>query len=327
MRKTMQIYVDNVQPICYTMHEGRRTKMTNTSLTTYNASNYIQRFAQYIDAKPKTAQTYTRALYQFAKWLQVNDITAPTAEDVKTYRNDIAAAHKPATVQAYIFALRRFFEWTESENLYPNIAGKIKGAKIDRNPKKDYLTGNQVKDVLACAAMQGKRNYAILALMVTGGLRDIEVARANVEDVRTVGGNTVLFVQGKGRDEKNEYVILPAQTEKAIREYLKERGQVSGEEPLFCSESNNSRGGRMSTRSISGICKIAMQEAGFDSDRLTAHSLRHTAITLALIANGGNIQEAQQFARHASITTTQIYAHNLEKAGNRCSRLVADSIF
>ena len=91
--------------------------------------------------------------------------------------------------------------------------------------------------------------------------------------------------------------------------------------------SNNSKGQGMSTRSISGVCKEAMIRAGYDSDRLTAHSLRHTAVTLALIANGGNIQEAQQFARHANIATTQIYAHNLEKQNNQCSRLVAASIF
>ena len=83
----------------------------------------------------------------------------------------------------------------------------------------------------------------------------------------------------------------------------------------------------MTTRSISGVCKEAMKAAGYNSERLTAHSLRHTAVTLALIANGGNIQEAQQFARHANISTTQIYAHNLEKQNNTCSRLVASEIF
>lgn len=290
----------------------------------------IARFIAYLDAKPKTIQTYARALKQFLKWLNDNEITQPRFEDIKAFKENIVATHKPATVQAYIFTVRRFFEWTEAEGLYPNIAGKIKGAKISREPKKDYFTSEQARAILEKISLdnlRGKRDFAIIALMLTGGLRDIEVSRANVEDLRAVGNNTVLFVQGKGRDEKAEFVIIPAQTERAIREYLSFRGEAGASEPLFASTSNNNKGQRMTTRSISGIAKDAMRRAGYDSDRLTAHSLRHTAVTLALIANGGNIQEAQQFARHSNISTTQIYAHNLEKQNNACSRLIASSIF
>ena len=293
-------------------------------------ADLMARFIAYLDAKPKTVQTYARALKQFFKWLNSNEITQPRFEDIKAFKEDIAATHKPATVQAYIFTVRRFFEWTESEGLYPNAAGKIKGAKINREPKKDYFTSEQAKAILSGISredLRGKRDYAIIALMLTGGLRDIEVSRANVEDLRTVGNNTVLFVQGKGRDEKAEFVIVPTQTERAIREYLSFRGEAGAGDPLFVSTSNNNKGQRMTTRSISGIAKDAMRAAGYDSDRLTAHSLRHTAVTLALIANGGNIQEAQQFARHSNISTTQIYAHNLEKQNNACSRLIASSIF
>lgn len=288
------------------------------------------RFISYLDAKPKTVESYTRALRQFFVWMASNGVTRPCFEDIKAYRDNLAATHKPTTVQAYVFTVRRFFEWTESEGLYPNVAGKIKGAKLNREPKKDYLTSEQAKAVLSGMereTVQGKRDYAILSLMLTGGLRDIEVSRACVEDLRTLGNNTVLYIQGKGKDEKAEFVIVPEPAERAIREYLKARGKAEPTDPLFSSLSNNSKGQSMTTRSISGVCKAAMVAAGYDSDRLTAHSLRHTAVTLALIANGGNIQEAQQFARHANIATTQIYAHNLEKQNNQCSRLVAASIF
>ena len=55
----------------------------------------------------------------------------------------------------------------------------------------------------------------------------------------------------------------------------------------------------------------------------TAHSLRHTAVTQALIA-GQTLQEVQQFARHSNINTTLIYAHNLENEKNECSGKLAD---
>lgn len=313
------------------MEQAVAVRGNNAMMAQQMDSNELyKRFVLSLDAKDKTVKTYTTSLRQFFTWLSANGITQPRTEDVRAYRDYMAATHKPTTVQAYIFAVRRFFDWTEAEGLYPNVAGKIKGARLNREPKKDYLTSSQAKAVLAGMereTLQGKRNYAIVTLMLTGGLRDIEVCRANVEDLRTAGDNTVLYIQGKGRDEKAEYVIVPEQAERAVREYLKARGNADPTAPLFTSESNNSKGQRMTTRSISGICKSAMVSAGYDSDRLTAHSLRHTAVTLALIANGGNIQEAQQFARHANISTTQIYAHNLEKQNNKCSRLIADSIF
>lgn len=286
-------------------------------------------FIAYLDCTPKTVETYTKSLRAFFKWIAERGITNPQFTDVKAYRDDLLSHYKPSTVQAYIFVVRRFFEWTESAGLYPNVAGKLKGAKLNREPKKDYLTSAQVRDVLGgieASSLQGMRDKAIVSLMVACGLRDIEVARANIEDLRTVGDNTVLFLQGKGRSERSEFVIVPQAVERAIRAYLKARGEAQGAEALFTSLSNNSRGQRMTTRSISGIAKAAMRAAGFDSERLTAHSLRHTAVTLALIG-GATVQEAQQFARHKSIATTQIYAHNLEAMKNPCSGLVADSIF
>lgn len=311
----------------YAITRRQESRISEAVQGAFNAGLY-SRFIEYLDASEKTIQTYTRALKQFFAFLQRQGITAPTVDTIRAYKKELTASVKPATVQAYIFVVRKFFSWTETEGLYPNVAGQIKGAKIDREPKKDYLTSSQVKAVLSevdRSTIQGKRDYAILALMVTCGLRDIEVSRANKEDLRTVGNNTALFIQGKGHTEKADFVIIPEATEAAIREYLSARSDAS--EALFTSLSNNSKGQRMTTRSISGVCKEAMKAAGYNSERLTAHSLRHTAVTLALIANGGNIQEAQQFARHANISTTQIYAHNLEKQNNTCSRLVASEIF
>ena len=162
--------------------------------------------------------------------------------------------------------------------------------------------------------------------MVTGGLRTIEVSRADVGDLRTVGENTVLFVQGKGREEKTEYIKISAPVEKAIRTYLKARDLTTEEQPLFTSTSNNSRGKRISTRTVSAIVKNALKNAGYDSARLTAHSLRHTAITLALLA-GREITEVQQFARHANLNTTMIYNHALDQAKNGCSDAITNAIF
>lgn len=288
------------------------------------------RFVGFIDAKPKTVETYTRAIRQLFAFFAARGITQPTREDILSYRDELkASGHKPTTVQNYITAARLFFQWLEQERIYPNIAAHIKGAKLDKEHKKDYLTSRQVKTILGKvdrSSLQGLRDYAILALMITGGLRTIEVSRADVGDLRAAGDNTVLYIQGKGRDEKTEYVKIDAKVEEALRDYLKARGSAAQTEPLFASLSNNSKGQRMSTRSISGIVKGHLQTAGFDSEKLTAHSLRHTAVTLSLLA-GKNLAEVQQFARHANIATTQIYNHALDKAKNGCSEAIAKAIF
>lgn len=286
-------------------------------------------YIAYLDASPKTAETYSKELKQLFRYFGAHNITRPVREDLISYREYLKnTGHKPTTVQNYITAARLFFTWTELQGIYPNIAAHLKGAKLDREHKKDYLTSSQVKEILQqipLDSVKGIRDYAILLLMVTGGLRTIEVSRANIEDLRTVGDATVLYIQGKGREEKTEYIKISAPVERAIRAFLRLRNDISPQAPLFISCSNNSAGQRLSTRSISGIVKARMKAAGYDSDRLTAHSLRHTAVTLSLLA-GKDITEVQQFARHANIETTMIYNHALDAAKNSCAEAITASI-
>lgn len=288
----------------------------------------LKRFLDYLDASEKTVQTYTRALRQFFKFLYENNIKQPQRADVLAFRDNLKdKGRKPTTIKSYIVAVRLFFQWTNQEGLYPNIADKIKGAKLDHAHKKDYLTVDQIKDVLNgidTSTLTGARDYAIIVLMVTGGLRTIEVSRADMDDMRNVGNSPALYIQGKGRDEKTEYVKLPLQVFKAIgryREMLEKQYDV-----LFVSTSNNNKGQRLTTRSISGIVKKRLKEAGYTSNRLTAHSLRHTAGTLNLM-NGGTLEETQQLLRHSNINTTMIYLHHLERENNQSEKRIADALF
>jgi integrase/recombinase XerC len=309
------------------------TNIVNNSSLSVSTSEITeelyQRFISFIDAKPKTVVTYTRALRQFFRFLSLRGIRQPTREDVIAFREELRQDHKATTIQNYIVAVRLFFKWAEQEGVYRNVADNIKGAAISKEHKKDYLTPQQVKAILGCIerkTLAGRRDYALLVLMLTGGLRTIEAARANIEDLRTIGDTNALFIQGKGREEKTDFIKIPAQVETALRGYLKLRKDAAPAAPLFSSTSNNSQGQRLTTRSISGIVKERLKNAGFNSERLTAHSLRHTAVTLSLLGGQG-LQEVQQFARHSSITTTQIYAHNLDRMKNQCEVTIAQAIF
>lgn len=286
------------------------------------------RWIAFVDASPKTIETYTRSIRQFFRYLSQNAITHPTRADVLAYRDGLRAQHKPATVQGYLAAVKLFFKWTAQEGLYPDIADHIKGAKLDTGYKKDYLTTAQVGALLGSVSHEtprGLRDYAILLLMVTSGLRTIEVARASLGDMRTVADFTALFIQGKGQEERAAYVKLAAPVEVAIRAYLRTRSPETGEAPLFASAANRNRGGRMTTRSISRVVKDALLAAGLTSDRLSAHSLRHTTATLNLL-HGGTVEETRQLLRHANINTTLHYSHALERAQNNSEERISRAI-
>lgn len=307
------------------------TVMNTTELVAKQELNgeLFSRWTSYIDASPKTIDTYSKAIKQFFIYLQDNGISQPQREDIVAYREYLKEDHKPTTVQSYLAAVKLFFKWTEQEGFYQNIADRVKGAKIDTEHKKDYLTTKQVNKLLGAidrSTLKGKRDYAMLSVMVTTGLRTISIINANIEDIRTAGDATALFYKGKGHEEKATYVKLAEPVEDAIRDYLTARGTIDGKEPLFSSVANRNSGGRMTTRSISRVAKESLIDVDLISDRLTAHSFRHTAATLNLLS-GGTVEETQQLLDHANINTTLIYSHALERAKNNSEQRIAKAIF
>lgn len=290
----------------------------------------FKQFIVFIDATPNTIRTYRGSLKQWFLYLRQNQIGHPDSETVRQYRQELQnSGKKPTTVKNYIIAVKRFFEWTEEAGFYPNIAKYIKSGHLSKNFKKDYLTSSQAKKILDeidRSTLKGKRDYAMLVTMLTMGLRTIEITRANIEDIRTKGDATVLYVQGKGHEEKDDLIRMPYHVETAIRDYLSVRNIANPSAPLFVSTSNHNHNGRMTTRSIRRIVKTAFISAGFNSPRLTAHSTRHTAATLSLL-NGATLQQTQELLRHKNISTTEIYAHNIDATTNPAATDVEKAIF
>lgn len=295
-----------------------------------NLEDLFQQFIIFIDATPNTIRTYRGSLKQWFLYLRQNQIGHPDSETVRQYRQELQnSGKKPTTVKNYIIAVKRFFEWTEEAGFYPNIAKYIKSGHLSKNFKKDYLTGSQARQILDKidrSTIKGKRDYAMLVTMLTMGLRTIEVSRADIDDIRTKGNMTVLYVQGKGHDEKDDLIRMTSHVESAIRDYLSVRRANDLSEPLFTSTSNHNANGRMTTRSIRRIVKTAFISAGYDSPRLTAHSTRHTAATLSLL-NGATLQQTQELLRHRNIGTTEIYAHNIDATTNPAATDVEEAIF
>lgn len=243
---------------------------------------------------------------------------------------------KPNTVTQYLRSVCQFFKWTAANNLYPDIAANIHTPKVKHDThRKDALTAKEVLQIEESIAQraaekaqaaqeaqkdtagrmqrsteQGKRLYAMYLLAVNAGLRTIEISRANIKDLETKGGQTWLYIWGKGHAEPDQKKPLAAEIAAAINDYLQSRtDKPTGSSPLFVSTGNRSGGKRIASTTISTMLKRAMQAAGFNSDRLTAHSLRHTAGT-AVQELTGDIYTTQKYMRHSNPATTEIYLHN-----------------
>lgn len=316
------------------------TPSTGAQLATVEQLDYslFDEWEKFIDASPRTVKAYTDNVRRFAEWISAQGITQPTRDTVIAYKRHLAATLKATTVTSYLAAVRIFFEWTDTlppPKHYPNIAARVKGMRISRNHKRDALKPEACMKLLDTSeqrdGLKGARDYAIITLMLTGALRCVEVVNANVEDFILYDGSPRLYVLGKDRDEKADAVEIPQETEAAIRAYLRIRARAegrtpSGSAPLFASTAPRNRGERMTTRSISGIVKDAMRGAGYDTPRLTAHSLRHSAVTNAIRA-GEDIVSVSRFARHQDISTTMGYVHELENEKNTCADSIARLLF
>ena len=289
-----------------------------------NFSKYLGEFLSEQDIKENSKGTYRRALKQFFSFMSSKYIWL-ASNDILEYKKFLDSQGLAAyTITAYLVVVRKFFAWTESKKIYPNIAKTIKGMKNPKGFRKEALSNQQIARVLKViniSTLQGKRDFAIINLLLRTALRTIEIQRADIGDIAQCVDEAKFYIQGKGRDAKDEYVVLTYTALKPILTYLEARGQEGSSAPLFTSISDRNNGDRMTTRSISRLIKNALLKADINDKRLTAHSLRHTAITNAL-KGGANLQEVKTMARHANINTTLIYSHNLERMANPAERFI-----
>jgi integrase/recombinase XerD len=275
----------------------------------------LSRFIASQDVNPNSKRLYTRTLQQYFGWVDKKgyDLRDITREEILKYKQELLEQGKSSlTVGSYITSVRRFYEWAEALKYYPNVARGVRTPKRKQQFKKQPLTPAQVSELLDYFQGYSDRDYAIVSLLVRTGLRTIEISRAQVSDITYKGSQRVLLVHGKGRVEKDNFVILTAKAYAPIADYLATRKDLRPSSPLFCSDSNNSMGASLSTRTISGIVKAGLRAIGLDDKSYTAHSLRHTT-AVNILRSGGSLETAQFTLRHSNPATTQIYTATLEE--------------
>lgn len=280
-------------------------------------------FINDMDVKQNSRNVYRNNLKQFFTWVKsegysIDELSRP---DIIAYKSDMLKDGKSnLTVSGRLSAVRLFYEWAEGHKLYPNIARGIRAPRRQDEIRKNPLTKEQTTDLICHFEAKAtgtsnpeaieplniiaKRDFALVNLILRAGMRTIEASRLNIDDIYYANGHRVMAIRGKGYEGVSRIIRLSDKAYKPIQEYLKYRGATSG--PVFVSTSNNSTGGRLNTRTISGICKKGMQDIGIDDRKYTAHSFRHTFAVIA-IQTGATIEQVQFDLGHTSTSTTQLY--------------------
>ncbi|MGE0010355.1 MAG: tyrosine-type recombinase/integrase [Candidatus Babeliales bacterium] len=262
--------------------------------------------------------TYKHVLTQFALWCKDKKITTPTRMTILEYKAFLESRRLSAfTKSLYIVLVRRFFSWTHENNMYPDVAHGIKTARTkQKSHHKDSLSIADIKTLLAHidqGTLQGLRDYALINMLVRTGLRIKEVASCEFSDIESHHGSYRLWIQGKGRHGKDEFVILTQATLAPLQAYIAARNlKQNARAPLFASVSDKNFGKKLTTFSISRLIRQYYQKAGIKTKRVTAHSLRHTFGVLSMQA-GASLHEVQLAMRHTAPSTTQIYLGDIER--------------
>jgi len=296
----------------------------------------IDSYISYIDLKKITKDSYRNILRIWATYLEDKEILEPTRNDLLNFKEEMLGITESATVQKYLVVLRGFFRYLKFKGIYEDISYQIRGCKVETTYKRMPLSIKDsiklIKKAKKKANMEsGKRDYALVVLFLTTGIRSIEASRADVEDIDMIDGEYVLHIQGKGKDSKTEYVKLSSETFDSINDYLNNINpkfviKDHGKTPMFLTQEKGGKQNRLSTKQIRNIIKELLISIGYNSRAYSVHSLRHTFATTALM-KGASLLQTQEALRHKNISTTQIYSHMVEGMKSNTNKIVSDALF
>lgn len=284
------------------------------------------------DIRPASAVTYRNTLLIFVTWLvQNSSVKSPTRADIIIYKNYLIKSGKTAlTIDGYLRIIAIFFRWLQTKGYYPDIASGIHSCKKYRGHRKSYLSAEEVIHLLLSIKKDniiGKRNWAIVNMMVRTGLRCVEISRLDVKDIEPNSNGYILDLQRKGSTEKNQKFGCTFRVVDPIQCYLAERSYMP-DSPLFAIHGHNNLNGRVTPSEVGRIVTNALKDAGLKRKDISPHSLRHTAAVLAFKC-GVPLLEIGIMLGHKSADTTSIYLSSIEEETLKANPAVAalDSIF
>ena len=271
----------------------------------------IHDFINSLNRRPTTKETYRKALMEYSKWLGNKSPIGLNSNDIQRYKDYISSKNlSTSSISAYLTAVRRLYDYLEnSGKIKENPAKKVKGgARPERHSTKpiSHVDLKRLFDSIDTSTSLGLRDSVILNLMLRCGLSEIEIVRADVGDIKTRGDETIIYVQGKNKDRKDEYVVIPKEIAKEIGNYLVQRESSEENEPLFWGVGNRARKERITTRAIRARISQYFEKLGLNKKGITPYSLRHTAALLA-IESGASVTDVMKMLRVKTVDTALVY--------------------
>lgn len=261
----------------------------------------------------KTAAAYSSDLRAFAEFLlgRKRDLQNASADDIRDYLSALQSAGRgAATAARALSALRGFYrhlsefgEWGEGDS--PQDPTTTIAAPRRSRPLPVQMNESEVEKLLDAPdinAPAGLRDRTMLELMYACGLRVSELIALQIGAVRADAG--CVQVVGKGGRER----IVPFNDTAAdfLRRYFRDA------RPFFLRRPTDSvflsvRGAAMSRQMFWILVRRYSRLAGLRGSP-SPHTLRH-AFATHLVNHGADLRAVQMMLGHASISTTQIYAH------------------
>ena len=242
-----------------------------------------------------------------------------TTQDVIDYRdylsNDLGRAN--TTINQHLYALRAFYGHLVDKNIIAeNPASDVKAAKVTPYGKTKALDlktdeHETLLQSIDTSDEMGARDYAIILLLITTGLRVSAIANATIKDIEQSGKRVYLHYVNKGGEQERKPITPEAMD--ALKAYFKYR-VIDENSPLFATIRGQSKnpsqsfGKPMSRVAISKTVTKRAKQA--EVSNISAHSLRHTA-AIYLDKQGYSVSAIQKFLGHADKRTTLIYLDHI----------------
>jgi integrase/recombinase XerD len=263
---------------------------------------------------PHTRSAYASDLSSFFNVVPIEtleDLKKVTAAHVSYWREQLKSfGSSPATIRRRISALSKFFCFLiQKSALTHNPARDVERPKEGANEGKTAaLSNHDAKKLLQAppsTTLKGKRDRAILAVLLYHALRREEVCTLRVQDFSPRKGVLSLAVHGNGGHTR--YLPVHPQAALLIQDYLEAAGHSSEKEALFRRIKKPEAGHSLTPKSIDAdIVKYWAQKVGISASQIRPHVLRATAATNAL-ENGADIAHVQEWLGHKNIATTRLY--------------------
>jgi integrase/recombinase XerD len=263
---------------------------------------------------PGSRRVYEIDARCFADWLADRGLSVEGVgfEDVSDYRAWLESQFAKATAARKLVVARRLLDVAVILHLRgDNPAKQVKGFKqagANETPHR-ALTRKEAKELLAVidqASDKGKRDFALITLLLRTGIRRAEAAGLLLSDLGQEQGHHIATIR-HGKGDKRRIIKVPVDVLRAISNYLDATGrkQAGPDKPLFVTFHNDKPTGRPVTGlDIERIVEGYAAAAGLDG--LTPHGLRASFVTLTL-EGGAKLQQVQYAAGHADPRTTERY--------------------